>query len=93
MTFPPTPRTLNTRETTAVSFDPLAHFLRQLSPENRAWLESRPAEDQRAIAEEWRSREGGASARLSSTDLLPDLIDEGASANAYLREVRSTEAW
>ncbi|WP_049572193.1 hypothetical protein [Streptomyces sp. SBT349] len=76
-----------------MTIDVLAYFLRQLSPENREWLESRPPDSQRAIAEEWRATEGRGSTLLSSLDLVPDLVDEGASANAFLRDVRDEEEW
>ncbi|MDT0445220.1 MULTISPECIES: hypothetical protein [unclassified Streptomyces] len=73
--------------------DLLAHFLRQLSPENRRWLETRPADTQQAIAEEWRETEGAGASLLSSVDLVPDLVDEGASANAFIQNVRDAENW
>ncbi len=74
--------------------DLLAHFLRQLSPENRRWLETRPPDTQQAIAEEWReTAEGAGASLLSSIDVVPDLVDEGASANAFVRDVRDAEGW
>ncbi|MBL1068135.1 hypothetical protein [Streptomyces sp. 7-21] len=73
--------------------DPLAHFLRQLSPENREWLEHQPEDKQRVIAEQWQRREGRGAALLSSIDLMPDLVDDGASANAFLQDVRDSEEW
>ncbi|MGP3971936.1 hypothetical protein [Streptomyces sp. 6N223] len=73
--------------------DLLAHLLRQLSPENRQWLEHQPADKQQAIAERWHRREGRGSSLLSSVDLVPDLVDEGASANAFIQEVREAENW
>ncbi|MGP4111741.1 hypothetical protein ACTWP5_12600 [Streptomyces sp. 4N509B] len=71
--------------------DLLAHFLRQLSPENRQWLESQPPDKQQAVAERWHRTQGRGSALLSSLDLVPDLVDEGASANAFVDEVRDAE--
>ncbi|RMI27535.1 hypothetical protein EBN88_29275 [Streptomyces triticirhizae] len=76
-----------------MSGDPLAHFLRQLSPQNREWLESQPEDKQRIIAERWEPAEGRGAALLASLDLAPDLVDEGASANAYLQEVRDAEEY
>jgi hypothetical protein len=73
--------------------DVLAHFLRQLSPDNRQWLESHPEEKQQALAERWRTMEGKGSSLLSSIELVPDLVDEGASANAFVQTVRDTENW
>ncbi|RKN10903.1 hypothetical protein [Streptomyces radicis] len=73
--------------------DPLAHLLRQLSPENRCWLEDQPEDRRRALAEEWRGREGKGTALLASTDLLPDLVDEGAEANAFIDDVRDADGW
>ncbi|MDT0268045.1 hypothetical protein RM844_17325 [Streptomyces sp. DSM 44915] len=76
-----------------MSVDPLAHFLRQLSPTNRQWLESQPEDKQRIIAERWQPAEGRGAALLASLDLAPDLVDEGASANAYLEGVRDGEQY
>ncbi|MDT0343582.1 hypothetical protein [Streptomyces litchfieldiae] len=76
-----------------MAMDLLAHFLRQLSPDNRQWLESQPPDKQQAIAEQWRATEGKAASLLSSVDLVPDLVDEGASANAFIRNVRDAENW
>ncbi|WP_059006873.1 hypothetical protein [Streptomyces specialis] len=74
-----------------MTMDLLAHLLRQLSPENRVWLEKQPEEKQRIIAERWRATEGRGASLLSSIDLLPDLVDEGASANAFIQDVRDAE--
>ncbi|WP_129843282.1 hypothetical protein [Streptomyces sp. RFCAC02] len=74
-----------------MSVDPLAHFLRQLSPQNREWMENQPEDKQRIIADRWQPAEGKGASLLSSVDLVPDLVDEGASANAYLQEVRDAE--
>ncbi|MGK5532769.1 hypothetical protein [Streptomyces sp. URMC 129] len=76
-----------------MAMDVLAHFLRQLSPENRRWLESQPLDKQQAIAEQWHAGQGRASSLLSSVDLVPDLVDEGASANAFVQEVREADNW
>ncbi|GAA3872874.1 hypothetical protein [Streptomyces sedi] len=76
-----------------MSVDPLAHFLRQLSPENRRWMEGQPEDKQRVIAERWEPAEGRGASWLASLDLAPDLVDEGASANAYLQEVRDGEEY
>lgn len=76
-----------------MAMDLLAHLLRQLGPENRRWLESQPRDKQQVIAEQWRATEGRGSSLLSSIDLAPDLVDEGASANAFIQEVRDTENW
>ncbi|MFR9725663.1 hypothetical protein ACL02R_20180 [Streptomyces sp. MS19] len=69
----------------------LAHFLRQLSPLNREWLESQPEEKQRIIAAEWEPAEGAGARLLEAAPLTPDLVDEGASANAYIDDIRDRE--
>ncbi|WP_190232758.1 hypothetical protein [Streptomyces avicenniae] len=73
--------------------EPLTHLLRQLSPENRQWLESQPEDKQRIIAAEWEPTEGPASHLLASIDLLPELMVETAAANAYVQEIRDNEEY